>query len=621
MFRIPRWSGNGHVGRRTAKKNCARVVVICGGTFLSLGRYLSSAGADIVACFDVPDELDAADLRKDVVTVRLAEGETLGTLVAEGCSPEFRTFYLRRPGVNLGNGLGQLRKVGQLVIAKLLKDPRFRRLLNEEIFTPLLVKHNGQLDQVEIVVCSSAAGGTGGPIGPAVARELAQLFEDNTEAVIQINLLRVGSLSYVGLGERIHQNVGAGLAEDVTYVLSGKRHPREVRILTALELPMVGNQKDERDQFVVQLVQALQADDTQEIMKRLAPNRALDTPLGTARILQPAWWQPLSDRSIAAEVAQHFLPQFERMSRIGPQQGVVESVHLKLIEDKNTAATSLEELVSRARTAGGVQPEGFMEACLATGASYVSATVHVKIHQRSSQNLSQTLRVVFSAPPTSVKEHSAKLATMKAARASIHHEVTLRRGRIAPLDRRQRQNLAELRQVFRRLFPKNLLDKFLAKLSNPNAVMVRFKNAVTEIRRDGDELARLKVELAALESVCAQLDDELQAEQRRLERAVHVLNVIRTRQRGAGPERLVDVGSLDSVLAELLEAVRSHDGDSDNLLRLFGSCARGVTLSGLAQITGAAQPRAVDVAERLTRGKPTVEAPVGGARNPSPRQA
>ncbi|HKI34405.1 MAG TPA: hypothetical protein VKA46_21300 [Gemmataceae bacterium] len=588
----------------------ASVVVLVGGAFQHLANSAAAAGADVVVYIDVPNELEAVRPRNGVISVTLAAGQTLGTLVNQDCPGPFKEFVERHPAVNLSVGLGQLRAVGALAAAKLLEDPEFVRFLNEEIFERLFIKHNGSLDQVMITVCTSTAGGTGGPVGPAVARALAVVIFDRTEAVVHTQFLRAGSLSYVSLGDRVHHNGAATVAEDLRYIQACERHPREVRSLVLFELPMVGPRKDQRDGYVVAAAQALRARAVREHLDRCSPNDALSSPFGTVSLLRVSYWHGLADRRVAAEVAGKYLGQVKRALAAAPRAGLIDDVRV-VLRQAPAQSPSLEEITDLVRQSRGVRPPDLFAICTRAKVRYTGGTVAARIGDRSVRDLAAEVRL-FSAPCRTETEFVTKLTTMRALDAALEAELEARSTRAAELRRKTEGAQAALTKALRQHYPGGLFERLQATLAHPRAKVVVFKNALTRSREAANELATVEAEAEVLRVVRARLHAELEAEGRRLQGLAHVLAELAP----AGPvQGLIEVTELDAVLERLLETA-AQGPDSPELLRLLGSCVKRVTLAGLAEITRAPEPRLASVAATLVRGKPPTQAPVWGGKRP-----
>jgi hypothetical protein len=592
----------------------ARLLLIVGGTFQKLARIVAAAGADLVLYLDVPNEVEATRPREGVISITLACGETLGTLASAGCPGDLKDFFANRPGVNLSLGLGQLRAVGDLAVRKRLADPAFERFLVEEVFDRLFVKHNGSIEQAILTVASSDAGGTGGPAGLPVASALAQILLERTDAAVHVQVLRVGSLSYFGLGDRVHTNAAATLAEDVSYVLSARRHPREVRSLLLCELPMVGAHKDQRDDYVVQLCQALRASEVLTDLNRSAPNNAFDTPFGAISVLRPSWWRGIEDRQIAAEVAAYYLPRLDRIRRTGPFPGVLKGVQVVLKEGQKKAP-SVDDLLATVRSCRA-QPKDFFATCTQPSAS-CTGTVLATARNGTVVNVTTKLRLCFSTPCSTEAEFTTRIGTLRAMEAAVASEHQQRTARIGVLQRDRLATHVELKKALKLVYPRGPADWVRTALANPGAKVTAFRNAMNRVREVADELVQREAEAQALDDARRQLDAEIKRERERLQGVSSVLAPFRPTEETPGQNHLVEVTDLDAVLNELLE---SNPGtDPEEVLRLLGSCARRVTLAGLAEITQAKEARAESIARQLAHGAPATQAPVWGGRKPLAR--
>ena len=73
-----------------------RILLLVGGTFQSLARYLHSAAADLVLYLDCPAELDSIPVQDGVLRLALASGQTVGTLVGDDSPAALRAYFARR---------------------------------------------------------------------------------------------------------------------------------------------------------------------------------------------------------------------------------------------------------------------------------------------------------------------------------------------------------------------------------------------------------------------------------------------------------------------------------------------------------------------------------------------
>ncbi|MCI0465204.1 MAG: hypothetical protein L0Z62_50420 [Gemmataceae bacterium] len=587
------------------------VVLVAGGSFQRLVEYPEVAAADVVLYLDVDSEVKGVKpAGQDVVTLTLAAGETLGTLTAkQPCDASLRMFLDQRPAVNLGVGLCQLRAVGALVARQLRADVGFHDLLVKAVFERLLQKHNGCLEHVEVVVAASTAGGTGGAIGLDVARVVAELLLEYSNATVHVHELHLGSLTYSGLGDRIHLNSAATVGEDLDYVLapSAERHLKEVRSTVLVEAPMLGPNKAERDAFVLQLMQALRAREVQTLLLRSAPNEALDSPFGCVRLVRAGFGQALPDRDIAPEVARVYQEALTELSAVLPQAGVGDQLMVKLQEEAVPDVVSVEELSERAQRAQGVEPPGFWEQCVKQPQRLSFECVYTSVPGQMRTNV----RSLLVSSPRTRQEFTLKLSVLKALEVALGRELEERVRPLAEAYQQFEKAQTRLRQVLRGLFPRRSWEQVLSRLRDPTATLVEFQYAVREVRTQGEHVARLQLAHDALRAVAAAVAAELGAEQKRLGRAIELLQAV-----GVGSSRspLVHVAPLDQVLFALLEeAGQPHEEVSERLLRLLGSSVACVTLAGLAAIVGA-ELRPASVAWQLAQGQCITRAPCWGGK-------
>ena len=199
--------------RRPRTSGVARIVVLIGGTCAEMARWLKSLAADVVLWIDVQSELEKVKAAPGVIRLVLAPGQTLDSLF-EGV-PEskylekIREFLKSRPGVDLLMGLGQARFAGLRAAEMLVATPEFRAVL-QNIFSTVMIIHNGTIEKVEIEQFSSGCGGTGGPSGGPIVAELAKYYREHHRAVVHVRFNRAGSLSFEGLGDAVHDNNACG---------------------------------------------------------------------------------------------------------------------------------------------------------------------------------------------------------------------------------------------------------------------------------------------------------------------------------------------------------------------------------------------------------------------------
>ena len=590
----------------------ARICIIVGGAFQAVARCPAITGADLVLYLDVPVEIDALPDGTGVITIRLAEGHTLRTL-AKGCSEELTRYIDSRPAIDLSVGLGQLPAIGKLAIDKLLADPGFKQFLMTEVFDRLMVLHNGLIELVDLSVYTSTAGATGGPIAPVFCQALVDLFCELSEAVVRISYNRAGSLSFFGVGSRVHINSAAAVDYDIALQLSCHRHAREVRSLAAFELPMVGTDKPARDKYATQIVQAISAEDVQAILNRAEPNLALNSRFGMISIFRAAFWYSVESEDVAREVTVMHMPRLKALVATAPDSTIVQNVEVILEENKLKPNKTIDDLARTVRASGGVKPENFDEDCRRLVGRYASGTVVVAL-AASRVEFADHLRVHAAMPCRTAREFAHKLANLRGIDFALSRGISHREAQLALLQKRQRSADEVLKENEGQMFPVGFLSRGLLNLvGNIDARIAGFKTARNSFISIALQSAKVEAEISALRAAQNHLRVELDSEVQRLTRIIELLH-------GVGPGRspsekpLLHVEHFDLLLEKLIDAVLAGADDRE-LLRILASSAVSVTLEGLAAIFGCGLTLC-SVATQLVRGVPPVLGPPWAGKRP-----
>lgn len=206
----------------------ATILAVVGGKLQSVLQYGRRFGHTLVLGADVLAELNGATPGgppDGVVLLPLADVATVRSLLASA-PEELRLALSKYPGVSLTGGLGQLVAVGWLGSQHTLESRDFNRWLNEGLPDHLLRLQQGRLSLVSIILAHSSAGGTGNGGGMLIADRIASPFrERGIRTDIQTHL--TGSLSYVELGPRVHNNSAASALAWLDFVASSDCPPTE----------------------------------------------------------------------------------------------------------------------------------------------------------------------------------------------------------------------------------------------------------------------------------------------------------------------------------------------------------------------------------------------------------
>ena len=218
-------------------------------------------------------------------------------------------------------GMGQSPVIGEAAARHLAGAPGSESFLTTQVVKPVQMLHNGTIENMTIVCLGGQSGGTGSTALRIFAEAMAAHFLKETGAVVHIQLIRVGSASYMSLGHLPPINAAVTLEQDLAFVTTPEHSPGETRSLVLFELPMVAERKDLRDRFAGQFAQAFQSPGVRKHLDTVLPNAAFRSKYGCVSILQPSWYNELPERDVVAQVAAQYRPQCEailqtRRSRI-----------------------------------------------------------------------------------------------------------------------------------------------------------------------------------------------------------------------------------------------------------------------------------------------------------------
>ncbi len=601
-----------------AKDGRVKVAVLIGGAFQDVARWPQITGCHLVVYVDVPAEMTITDPGKDVIRLTLAAGHTIGTLIKEGCPAALAEHLRHRPGVNLAVGLAQLRAIGKLAIAVLLADPTFSAFIRSALLDPLLTLTNGSLVEVELIAFTSGSGGTGGPVANVLLNALFNELKTRTQAIVHLRNVRVGSLTYVGLGDRVNVNYAATLAEDLHLILDVDRHEREVRSLGLVELPMVKGDKDARALYAILLAQALSCTGVRERLEMIAPNLATETEFGTISILEASYWHPLSHRRIAEGASRDYVPRLEALRDTPARPARLLGVRPTARFSASSTVRSVADMVAEVRTSQGVEPDDFLNRCLEPTECGAGGSVTVTLAGTEGFELdSDSLLAFLRRPPTGVAEWRDKLEIIRTIQVGLRQEIARREPELRKLANRLSAARAALQQAVDLKYPKRMLQWLRSFVAKAQSKLVKLQNAIVKGREAALQHLRLNAELELLTTANARLQDILTAEERRVN---NVLDLLRPLLGATDPNspRLVENIPLDEVLLELLN-LAEQGGPSTDVIRRLGGSATRVTLAGLAAITGASEAEPSAIARCLLGGEPPARGPHWGGRIPTNR--
>lgn len=577
----------------------ARVLVVVGGALASLVRWPGAANVDELIYFDVPDEIDAARAHKRVKCFRIIGRETVMTLLNSVSSDHELAEYLRGlPAVSLRAGLAQLRMLGVLVGLKLQKDRHFKNFI-QEVFESVSRRHNGVLHEVHIAFAGSGAGGTAAGLIRMLGA-LPRIFLDQSEAIVNVRILRVGSLTYAGLGPHVQHNLPPTALGDLTWYLARDRHPRETRSLTLTELPLVGGSRELRDEVALQAVQARQSASTRLTVALGAVNWTMaEHRLGGVELVRPAYHNPMTETEVAAEVCRQFAPQIHDILATPADRQRVGEVTFRTQRHTSHLA-SVEALVERAREAfRNPKPDDFEDACHEVPRLTGTGEVILQGH-RGPLGTAGRLEEAVSAPCKSESDFRDRLSLLRGIEESFRNAAAKREKALTGLETRRQEAKVALRKAIDSIWPMGPVGKIRKRFASPATLLdVNLSNAIAQWREASATYDTVKQERDILIGAIEMVRNCAKEFTGRLSRLLKAANGEYTEET-AGPTALVEAGDLDDVLAEAHHA----DENNETLRSLLAGSVRSVTLAGLSMIVGAKSSRPDAIIRAIATGAP-----------------
>ena len=134
-----------------------------------------------------------------------------------------------------------------------------------------------------------------------------------TNATVEVELHITGAISYAGLGPRVHTNGAAGVTEALAYVTGRPQHDRTIRSLQLTELPPCGDNRDERNRFMLEGEQAAHCKQVREILDRAAPINQKRTLGKCEHLAHGALHAPAPAHHVARDIAPGYVQHLQQL--------------------------------------------------------------------------------------------------------------------------------------------------------------------------------------------------------------------------------------------------------------------------------------------------------------------
>ncbi|MBX9792574.1 MAG: hypothetical protein K2Y37_27045 [Pirellulales bacterium] len=590
----------------SGKPTTATVQVFAGGGAQALIECEQTSPFDTRIVFDAPAELAQrlADKKPEGVHFyALAEGHTVLTL-SKGASEGIETCLREFPGVDLGQGLGQYRGIGELAAKQLLADDCFQLFLSD-LALKLIARH-GELTHVRVVGKAGLAGGTGSAGVLILTEAILQALLEKTDAVVKYELDLIGAITAEGLGRRVAKNAAAGIVDAMGRLTAKDHHERASQIGCFHELPAVGPDRVARDNFVLQFEQARTADEVREVIDRRAPNQALNGRFGNLWIERADFYQPLHQQlEVAADVARSFHAELRDLQKVRSNR-CIDS--LEYLEDRRILSQeTIEDLVARAFES---DPDELYETAK-EAAFDITFQVQALLKTRTRINLSAA-HTVFSIPPRDTRAAKERLATQRAALNALSAALSDLDFRRQELEQNSTRLDRRLVSAIDAIHPRSSLQRMLGAFRSEEGRLENLAEAIRADRENSDKLVELRAMLASLEAAYQEVEEEHNFLLDKLNSLIARLEPLVVRGDADRREFFVRCAPLDEYFAELWHV--DNRTTEERLTRLLGRAVREVTLHGLAKIVRAEAPRLEVIASQIAKRAVVTSGPCWGGK-------
>lgn len=546
----------------------------------------------------------------NVIACRLGKGQTARTL-AKRAQESVQRWLARAAGMNVDCGMGQVRAWGYLGAIQSIESREVQDFLQHGLPELLRQVSGGVVGNVRIIGKGSVAGGTGSSGLTVFLTELEKAILKWSDATtIHTEYHVCGSVSYSGLGRRVHRNGAAGTAEILANVLFKDQPDRVIRSLRLAELPPVGEDRELRSRFMLEVEQAAECPEVRKLRAQWEPNASQDGPLGNITLLRSVHHAALDPRfDIARDIAPEYATTIRRITAESrPQPSLIQRLVLNTRQHSIPRA-ELEGIVDRAAATDGNELVGL----ITQQAARIIGTVDALLATGDTVRLSEAA-TVWATSPSTVAETTDRLILQQSCLQILDHEIAALEARLAQA---QHQGVLLARSILRAIASAqrpSLWARLTRNFTTPAPLSEQLLAPATQLRRIADLQHQYKAEIEILQTarnaVAAERDfiiHRLAAMAAGLESAIP-----RGQQHHCSPT--VVARHIDSVFGDLW-ALGSRP-DADAVARLLVRAVDHVTEFGLVKITAADPQRLEAVASQIVQLNGTITPPWGGKDRP-----
>ncbi|OIO47911.1 MAG: hypothetical protein AUJ33_00715 [Parcubacteria group bacterium CG1_02_40_25] len=573
----------------------SRVILASGGSFQGIITNTSILPSEAIIYVDVRKEVQKTiTLNHNPATpLILGDGQTVPTLIKEVASfphtQEIMTWFENLPAINLEQGMGMWPILGRIAIEMTItgtgnSTETLSHFAVTKIFDPIFQKAQGVLPTIELLSCNSLSGGVSGGVGHILLKETLNAINARVKAAITNHALRIGGVTYNGLGDNAWPNAGMRLCETLTYILTPDRLDQELRTLTLVEIPVVGRNKELRDQLTTQFMQALFCTKVQNDLSIGLPN--ISKRLDAIKTITVNFWNGISPRIASAN---NYVNETRYLiNSVQPDPYVCEEIRVNIVKQGSALnVPGIQKIINDQRRAPNIaELEGNL---------VYPAVIFVITNQKDATRLTEHELNKPARTPDTISEFQLKASKysglaqrLKAEHDKINTEYIAATTKINETLSKIGKVINETDSETDSTSPTNAKkqswwSKIFGSNEQEKQKSQNRSNLLPQCLTQAEEYYRLKAYVEVLESGLRTIQGQLDLYQERLRRLEKNLQIII----GGNDTRAsayVDFKTFGELFGQLIPL--SEAGQTDTMAIVLDNSVKNVTPVGLAIIAG-----------------------------------
>ncbi len=482
-------------------------------------------------------------------------------------------------------GMGQKAGIGACAAYKLIESRYFSDTV-EALLNAIIIQSGGALDEVQITLRGSAAGGTNSYTQIIVAIELANRLQA-IGCPLRIQFSLTDSVCFAGLGKSVHANGACAINEIVKLIISPKTGASNMTVwgLRLIGLPPVGADVDTRRELLLLDRQAWECSEMTTYRQITDPNMANSSRYGNICHTSTDFFRSVPPEEIAAiNAGEYHSAIVQAIESIRPMSSLISVIESNPSLERNFRSP-VEAIVEACDSQ--TTDEMLRATVLSEGIHrYDFAAVNAEAETFDCELIGEH----FVEPPKSLAEAIQRLTTVATIRHVLTTEEIEAQGRLIVIATKIKKLKRTTLASFKRL------QDARSFIPSKKARAIR---CGSELRTLSDQRFAYLSMKQELEKSISALNQEYDSQLSRLNGVVSILD--RIRQKGRVTERhdLFFFNGVDAAFSDLLTLSTL---DHDRKVQVLAAQATMVSTEGVRFILGG-QTNTVEEFARLCIGK------------------